>query len=126
MSTLRERLIMERSEYGPVRVTGEFLTVYGFNYQLIIRKAATTYMPLNDFKKMVRVIKGVLDPDEYYEYLSTIEQITADRRFTIHAECERDERPLRKDERILLDRLAKMDKFLDKQIRDLPEWAYGE
>ena len=126
MSTLSDMLIMERSEYGPVRVTGAYLAVYGFTYQLIVRKAACTYMPINDFKKMVKVIKGVLDPGDYYDYLNAWEQITADKRFTIHESCEKEDRSLRKDERIILDRLAKLDKFLDKQIKDLPEWAYGE
>lgn len=126
MSTLSERLVRERSEYGPVRVADKFLAVYGFSYQLIVLKDACTYMAINDFKKMVKVIKTVLDPEDYYLYLSFWESIIADRRFTIHKECESDDRPLRKNERILLDRLAKLEKFLDKQIKDLPEWAINE
>ena len=126
MSTLSEMLIRERSEYGPVRVSSKFLAVYGFSYQLIVLRNACTYMPINDFKKMIKVIKGVLDPGDYYVYLSAWEQITADKRFTIHERCEKEDRTPRKDERIILDRLAKLDKFLDKQISDLPEWAIYE
>lgn len=126
MSTLSEMLIRESSEYGPVRVTDKFLAVYGFSYQLIVLRNACTYMPINDFKKMIKVIKGVLAPGDYYDYLSAWEQITADKRFTIHERCEKEDRTPRKDERIILDRLAKLDKFLDKQISDLPEWAIYE
>lgn len=126
MSTLSERMVTERHEYGPVRVVGKFLAVYGYSYQLIVLRDACTYMAINDFKKMVKVIKTVLDPEDYYLYLSAWEQVIAGRRFTIHEECEKENRSLSKNERILLERLAKLDKFLDKQIKDLPEWAYAE
>lgn len=126
MSPLSERLVKERYEYGPVRVADKFLAVYGYSYQLIVLTDACTYMAINDFKKMVKVIKTVLDPEDYYLYLSAWEHVIADRRFTIHERCEKEDRSLSKDERIILDRLAKLDKFLDKQIKDLPEWAYAE
>lgn len=126
MSTLSERLIMERSEYGPVRVADKFLAVYGFSYQLIVLKEACTYMAINDFKKMVKVIKTVLDPDDYYIYLSAWENVIEDKRFAINENCDKEDRKMRKDECIIMCRLAKLERFLNKQITDLPEWAIYE
>lgn len=126
MSTLSEMLIRERQEYGPVRLTDKFLAVYGFSYQLVVLRDACTYMPINDFKKMVKVIKGVLDPDDYYDYLSAWENVIEDKRFAINENCVKEDRKMRKDECILMCRLAKLERFLNKQITDLPEWAINE
>lgn len=120
------QMIRDRDEYGPVHVTDEMICVLSYSWQLFVRRQAITFIPINDFKKMVKVVKSQLDPDDYYTYLEAWSAAISERRYSIHKDCDDNNRALRKDERLILERLKKFDSYIDKQISDLPEWAINE
>lgn len=118
------QMIHDRDEYGPVHVTDEMICVLSYSWQLFIRKSSLTFLSINDFKKMVKAVKSQLDPVEYYRYLEAWSDAIADRRYVILEAV--GDMAITKNERLLLERLKKFDSYIDKQISDLPEWAYVE
>ncbi len=120
------QMIRDRDEYGPIHVTDDVICVLSYSWQLFVRRQAITFIPINDFKKMVKAVKSQLDPDDYYTYLEAWSAAIADRRYALHKECEANDRSLTKQEQIVMERLRKFDSYIDKQISDLPEWAINE
>ncbi len=120
------QMIRDRDEYGAVHVTDDMICVLSYSWQLFVRKRSITFIPINDFKKMVKAVKSQLDPDDYYTYLEAWSATISDRRYALHKDCVANDRSLTKQEMIILERLRKLDSYIDKQIAGLPEWAYGE
>jgi len=68
--SMEQRLKMIRESYGAVSSDNGFITVCSYSWMLTVNVSSTiAVMGVNDFKKMLRVVRKQLDPDYYYDYL---------------------------------------------------------
>lgn len=69
--SMQKRLEMIRESNGAVSSDNGFITVCSYSWMLSVRASSVLQcMGLNDFKKMIRVVKSQLDPDYYMVYLA--------------------------------------------------------
>lgn len=68
--TFDERVRLIRENYGVVSLEGGYITACSYTWMLTVRVSTVLQgMGLNDFKKMLRVVKHQLDSDYYWMYL---------------------------------------------------------
>lgn len=68
--SMERRLEMIRESCGAVSSDNGFITVCSYSWMLTVNvSSAIAVMGVNDFKKMLRVVRKQLDPDYYYDYL---------------------------------------------------------
>ena len=79
--SMQKRLEMIRESCGAVSSDNGFITVCSYSWMLTVNaKSTLQVMGLNDFKKMLRVVKHQLDPVDYWMYLGYWREAIADQK----------------------------------------------
>lgn len=69
--SMEQRIAMIRENYGAISAENGYITVCSYSWMLTVRVSSVLQcMGLNDFKKMIRVVRSQLDPDYYLVYLA--------------------------------------------------------
>ena len=79
--TFDQRIRLIRENYGSVSYQAGFITACSYTWMLTVNaKSTLQVIGLNDFKKMLRVVKHQLDPDDYWMYLGYWREGIADQK----------------------------------------------
>lgn len=65
-----QRISLIRENYGSISYQAGYITACSYTWMLTVNARSTLQViGLNDFKKMLRVVKHQMDPDDYWMYL---------------------------------------------------------
>lgn len=79
--SMQKRLELIRESCGAVSSADGFITVCSYTWMLTVNaKSTLQVIGLNDFKKMLGVVRHQMDPDDYWMYLGYWREAIADQK----------------------------------------------